>query len=54
MGTFGRCLVHEGGVFMNALIKETQESSLAPFHHVSIQREVCNLEEGPHLTILAA
>ena len=24
-----------------------------PFHHMRTQQEVCNLAEGPHLTILA-
>lgn len=24
-----------------------------PFHHARIQREVCSLEEGPHLPLLA-
>lgn len=34
----------------SALIKE-----LGPlFHHVRIQHEVCNQEEGPHLTTLTS
>lgn len=30
------------------LIKETPGSGLAPFHQLRIQRDVCELEEGPH------
>jgi len=41
-GAFARCLGHEGGALMNgilALIKETPESSLAPFRHMKTQQE---------------
>ena len=38
---------------ISALIKEASERSLASFHQVRIQREVCNLEEGSSLTMLA-
>ena len=46
---FGRWLGHEGRSLMNkmnALIKDTSESSLAPFCHVRIQWEVCDPEQS--------
>lgn len=51
-GAFARCLGPEGGALMNgilALIKETAESSLAPFHHMKTQQEdrVCEPRSEP-------
>ena len=37
---------------ISALIVETLQSSLCPFHRVRTQREVCNPEEGPPHTML--
>ena len=54
-GVLGKWLGHEGRAFMNEInvpVKETPESSLAPFCHVRILREVWNLEEGHPLTVL--
>ena len=55
VGVLGRWLGHEGRDFMNEInapIRETPESSLAPFCHAKILWEVWNLEEGHPLTIL--
>lgn len=53
-------LLIEGGAYgrschekTSAFIKVTPQNSLVPGNHVRIQQEVCNLEEGPHLTLLA-
>lgn len=35
---------------INALVKDTRESSLPALHHGGIQQEACYLEVGPHLT----
>ena len=37
---------------INAFKKEAPESSLAPFHHVRTQPEVCNPEVGLHPNML--
>ena len=54
-GVFVRYLNHQGAAHINrisALIKRVTERLLAPFHHVRIQREVCNPEKGPQPTML--
>lgn len=46
---FGMYLGHEDGAFMNgisALIKETPQSSLAPFYHIQTQPEGTSYEIG--------
>ena len=50
-GVFGRCLSHKNRTLMNGigtLYKRDPNQLPSPFHHVRTQREVCNLEEGPH------
>ena len=53
--TFGRWLGLKRRALMNvidALTKEALERSWAPFQHVWLQWEVCNLEEGLYPTVL--
>lgn len=46
---FGKLLGHEGGALMkgikSALIKEAQESSLAPFHHLRTQQKTAPMTQ---------
>lgn len=51
---FVRCLSHSAALMIGigALIKEIPHSS-QPLPPCQIEREVCDLEEGPHLTVLA-
>lgn len=56
-GTCREELGHKEGAIMNgigALVKEAQESSLAPeLYHVKAQWEICDLEANPYSTMLA-
>ena len=56
----GMALLIEGGAYgrsrhekTSAFIKVTPQNSPVPRNQVRIQQEVCNPEQGPHLTLLA-
>ena len=56
-GIFGKRLDAKGRVLINGIsahIKEALGSTLAPFHHIRTQQEICDWEKSPQSTTLAA